>query len=118
MSEPNYTLTRIITNQRDFGDNMYAFEFLRIIINANDKSFIREMKSFVRKYKKKTIKPIDQELFIEFNDDNYGQRKLYCMLALEVIDNIFKDTGLLKDRSKLLDVSISTLVQTYKKLNG
>ena len=118
MSEPNYTLTRIVTNQRDFGDNMYAFEFLRILINANDKSFIREMKSFVRKYKKKTIKPIDQELFIEFNDDNYGQRKLYCMLALEVIDNIFKDTGLLKDRSKLLDVSISTLVQTYKKLNG
>lgn len=115
MSEPNYTLTRIHTNQRDFADSMFAFEFLRILIEASDKSFIREMKSFVRRYSKKTFKPINRELFIEINENNYKQRKLYCDMGIEMMNNVISNADLLKDRSNLLNASISSLVLTYKK---
>ena len=115
MSEPNYTLTRIHTNQRDFADSMFAFEFIKILIEASDKSFIREMKSFVRRYSKKTFKPINRELFIEINENNYKQRKLYCDMGIEMMNNVISNADLLKDRSNLLNASISSLVLTYKK---
>ena len=76
------------------------------------------MKSFIRQYSKKNFKPIDRELFVEINENNFRQRKLYCDMAIEMINNVIKEANLLRDREKLLNKSISSLIVTYKKANG
>ena len=102
MNEPNYTKSKIFENDKDFADNIYAYEFLNILLLEGDKTFARKMRHYLAVYSKKTVKPIDRKVFIEKNNNNFGYRKMYCKYAKHAIDIVKNDRNVLKDRAILL----------------